>query len=388
MLLAAQRLKMACSVHAFVRGATVQFYQWLAQPGMEMIPKGPPIWICGDCHVGNLGPVADAHGRVEVQIRDLDQAVIGNPAHDLIRLSLSLATAIRSSDLPGVTTARMLEAIIAGYRRAFASHRRDQSGAWPASVRLVMRRAMNRTWRLLANERIGGVTPDIPHGKSFWPLSRPERAAIHRLFTRPDVRRLVTCLSSRSDDSTVTVVDAAYWRKGCSSLGRLRFAVLVRIGNRRQKGDGLCLIDIKEAVRTAAPKAARVAMQRDNAERVVAGAKHLAPFLGSRMLATRLLRRSVFLRELRPQDLKVEIDHVTQAEALKAATFLAHVVGKAHARQMDAQTRAAWRKTLMRSHRGSVSAPSWLWSSVVRQLVHHEEAYLEHCRQYAMQELR
>jgi uncharacterized protein (DUF2252 family) len=51
--------------------------------------------------------VADAKGRVKIAIRDLDQAVIGNPVHDLIRLGLSLATAIRGSDLPGVTTALM-----------------------------------------------------------------------------------------------------------------------------------------------------------------------------------------------------------------------------------------------------------------------------------------
>jgi hypothetical protein len=33
---------------------------------------------------GNLGPVADARGHVKIVIRDLDQTVIGNPAHDLI----------------------------------------------------------------------------------------------------------------------------------------------------------------------------------------------------------------------------------------------------------------------------------------------------------------
>ena len=54
-------------------------------------------------------------GRVNIQIRDLDQTVIGNPVHDLIRLGLSLATAARSSDLPGVTTARMIEEMMIGY---------------------------------------------------------------------------------------------------------------------------------------------------------------------------------------------------------------------------------------------------------------------------------
>ena len=53
------------------------------------------------------------------------------------------------------------------------------------------------------------------------------------------------------------------------------------------------------------------------------------------MAAERLLERSVFIRELLPQDLKLEIDQLTRADAMKAAHFLAAVVGKAHARQMD-----------------------------------------------------
>ena len=41
-------------------------------------------------------------------------------------------------------------------------------------------------------------------------------------------------------------------------------------------GDDLCLIDIKEAVQAAAPRYAGVSMPRDNAQRVVEGARHLA----------------------------------------------------------------------------------------------------------------
>ena len=88
---------MAKSAHAYVRGSTTSFYQWLDQYG-DKLPAGPSVWICGDCHIGNLGPLADAKGRIDVQIRDLDQTVIGNPAHDIVRLGLSLASASRSSD--------------------------------------------------------------------------------------------------------------------------------------------------------------------------------------------------------------------------------------------------------------------------------------------------
>src|ERR1700741_3027408 len=102
------------------RGNTLKFYEWLEAAGGGVIPEGPPVWICGDCHVGNLGPLADGKGHVAIQIRDLDQTVIGNPAHDLTRLGLSLASAARGSDLPGVTTARILEELVAGYQAALS----------------------------------------------------------------------------------------------------------------------------------------------------------------------------------------------------------------------------------------------------------------------------
>jgi uncharacterized protein (DUF2252 family) len=74
-LAAAQRLKMARSAHAYVRGNTAHFYDWLRHLKRGHLPEGPPVWICGDCHVGNLGPLAHSDGRVEIQIRDLDQTV-------------------------------------------------------------------------------------------------------------------------------------------------------------------------------------------------------------------------------------------------------------------------------------------------------------------------
>src|SRR6202047_1115650 len=117
-----RNLKMARSAHAYVRGSTVSFYEWLESSRRVKLPEGPPVWICGDCHVGNLGPLADTKGHVLVKIMDLDQTVIGNPAHDLVRLGLSLASAARGSDLPGVTTARIPEELGAGYPAGLLSN--------------------------------------------------------------------------------------------------------------------------------------------------------------------------------------------------------------------------------------------------------------------------
>jgi uncharacterized protein (DUF2252 family) len=374
---------MAESAHAYVRGNTVKFYEWLEAAGTsDLLPQGPPVWICGDCHIGNLGPVASVTGKVEIQIRDLDQTVVGNPAHDLIRLSLSLAMAARSSDLPGVTTALMLEEVMSGYRQALLRRRTEMRGDDVEPIRLVMKQALNRKWRHLAEERIEDVTPRIPLGKKFWELSNEERQEIERIFSQEDVRSLITCLKSRGDKDEVEVVDAAYWMKGCSSLGRLRFAVLAGIGE--GKLGQFCLLDIKEAAKAAAPRIGDGSMPRSNAERVVAGARALSPFLGDRMLAAQFQEKSVVLRELMPQDLKFEMESLTQSEAVAAANLLAGVVGKAHGRQMDRKTRADWAGELARSRSKTLDAPSWLWTSVVDLVANHEAAYLNHCRQYAL----
>jgi uncharacterized protein (DUF2252 family) len=373
-----RRVKMARSAHAYVRGNTSQFYEWLASGSGDSLPQGPPVWICGDCHAGNLGPVADSEGRVEIQIRDLDQTVIGNPAHDLVRLGLSLATAARGSDLPGVTTALMLEQMVLGYGQALAAPRKaaaDHETAELRPIRLTMQTALSRKWRHLAEERIEDVTPVIPLGPRFWALSDEERHEVERIVKETKSDLLL-------GGKKIRVLDAAYWMKGCSSLGRLRFAVLVGVGKKQDR----CyrLLDIKEAVKAAAPTRSMAEMPANHAERVVAGARALSPYLGDRMVAARFKTRPVVMRALMPQDLKVEVDQLTREEAVATAHYLASVVGKAHVRQMDTATRKRWKAELGRNRSKSLDAPGWLWRSVVELVANHEAAYLEHCRRYAL----
>jgi uncharacterized protein (DUF2252 family) len=48
------------------------------------------------------------------------------------------------------------------------------------------------------------------------------------------------------------VVDAAYWMKGCSSLGRLRFAVLLGVGKNQAKEGDLCRSTSRKLLQEAA----------------------------------------------------------------------------------------------------------------------------------------
>ena len=102
------------------------------------------------------------------------------------------------------------------------------------------------------------------------------------------------------------------------------------------------------------------------------------------MVPGRLLGHSVVVRELMPQDLKLDVDQLSAAEAVHAARFLAAVVGHAHARQMPKDTRRFWSRELAAHHSRDFDAPSWLWTTVIELIGTHERAYLEHCRSHAL----
>src|SRR6202035_1902179 len=113
------------------------------------------------------------YGRVEIQIRDLDQTVIGNPIHDLIRLGLSLASAARGSDLPGVTTARILGVLVGGCQSALLRNFETENDKThpPKSIQTLLAQSTRRRWHHGADDRLDTVKPPIPLGKRFWALT-------------------------------------------------------------------------------------------------------------------------------------------------------------------------------------------------------------------------
>lgn len=376
---------MARSLGSYIRGSTKSFYEWLFHPAAP-VPRGPPVWICGDCHVGNFGPIAAPDDEIRIEIRDFDQATIGNPAHDLIRLGLSLAADAAASDLSGITTAEMLEHLLKAYAAGLTKRQRPKLGGPrhdPKSLRKVVRIASNRSWKTLRKERIDGSQRTIPLGKRFWPISRAERDEIARIAASEEMNALVTCLRGRDTGAKLVLLDAAYWVKGCSSLGRLRYAVLLAVKEKGKPND-YCLIDIKQAVQSDAPAAGRQRLATNAAERVVEGARRLSPAIGERMRPAQILGRRVFMRELRPQDLKPQIPRLSPHEVLALAGYLAEVLAHAHGAQMDLATRRAWKRKVLSnaSGRRNVSRkgpPSWLWANIVELMATHERSYLEHC---------
>ncbi|TXN60349.1 DUF2252 domain-containing protein, partial [Methylobacterium sp. WL18] len=262
--------KIASSPHAYVRGSTAHFYDLIAAMPAGTLPEGPPVWICGDAHLGNLGAVAGPDGRIDIQVRDLDQTLVSNPAFDLVRLALSLVTAALNATLPGLVTARMMDAMALGYADGILDPEGAERGiAQSDIVATTRRRALGRRWRHLSRERLKGKDARLPRGDRFFDLDGAEQEAFEALSRDAEVHRLVLALGGAEAGAEIRLRDAAYWIKGCSSLGRLRYAGLVEIvGGARPH---LALLDVKEAVPYLAPPAPGADMPADAAARVVAG---------------------------------------------------------------------------------------------------------------------
>ena len=254
----------------------------------------------------------------------------------------------------------------------------------PVQVLSVLREARSRSRKQLFAERIGKDAGVIPMGKRFWPLTSGERNDVERLIATTKVKKLITSLTSRENDAAVKLVDAAYWVKGCSSLGLWRAAALVRVGGPKARSKSLALIDIKEALPALAPHSKSAEMPAHHGERVVAGARALSPALGQRMASATVVGKDVFVRELLPQDLKFELESLGEGEALAIGHYLASIVGLAHARQLEPAECAEWLEGFRKGSAKNLKAPAWLWAAVVDLVAAHEGAYLEHCREHAL----
>ena len=113
---------MSLSANAFVRGRADLFYSTLAEFTKVSIPEGPADLISGDCHVENIGAVADLEGDTEMEEpNDFDEAVGGSPAHDVLRLALSAAMEARAAGLSGLNNCTLVGAMVEGYEGVIAS---------------------------------------------------------------------------------------------------------------------------------------------------------------------------------------------------------------------------------------------------------------------------
>ena len=219
----ARTLKMARSAHAYVRGATANFYEWMSDSDLGKPARGAAGVDLRRLPRRQPRPAGRARtARSRIQIRDLDQTVVGNPAHDLIRLGLSLATAARGSDLPGVTTAHMLEEMVVGYQEALRGRRPSASMRRPCRQggAPVLMQALRRRWEApRAGADGGGAARHSPRQAVLAAVGGGARGASRGRSVAATSALSQAVTAATPSHAVDEVLDAAYWMKGCSSLG-------------------------------------------------------------------------------------------------------------------------------------------------------------------------
>lgn len=381
--------KSARDAHAFVRANPAFFYEQMSDKRLRKLPDAPSIWISGDCHVENLGAVSDAHGVATVAMNDLDEAVIHTPVFDLLRLSLSLAMAMRTAGMSALALDHAIAALSKGYAKSVELRAADAPVEYdtaPVRVRRMFEAAGSRSQKhLLARRTEKRKTHRFPLGPKYWPLTKTEKNAIAEIVVSAPIRALVTTLAGRHPDSTVRVVDSVFRVAGLSSLGAWRAAALVCVTTpsgaqgAATSHETFRILDIKEALPLRAPRLSKSDFPKDDADRVVAAARILAPYLGHRTVAATVGGLRTTIHELMPHDEKIGLADLKRTETTSLAAYLGSVVGRAHGRQLDKRDAKAWLASFAKAKSTAAGTPRWLWDELAYFIGTHEEAYLHHC---------
>ncbi|WP_394828277.1 DUF2252 family protein [Pendulispora albinea] len=362
-LFARKVLRMRASSVGFLRGAAPLFY-WICA---EDVREGPPGegWIAGDLHVENFGVYRTApvdllqRGRaanVTFDLNDFDEAVLGPWRLDVLRLLTSLILAARGNGASGGRTvtlaAAMLQAYVGG---AFGS---PEIGPRPPPVAKLLARASARTRRALLDARTTKTSRGrrfVRDGGRYVELPASVDLAARGAFAvyAREVQEKYGLSKEHFE-----VVDTAFRIAGTGSLGTLRIAVLARGKASARVDDGHWIFDMKAQGEPAAvtfgnlpvPKSTRAMVPAERVLRAMERCLDQPPHMAS---TVRLGNASMLVRRLAPQEDKLNLAQVPDAELESLARYLGALTGAAHRRgalrPARAWTRAACEKLLHRA---------------------------------------
>jgi len=334
--------RMRASSVGFLRGAAPLFYE-LYERYAEDCHDGPAGegWIAGDLHVENFGVYRTApvdllqRGRVAnvtFDLNDFDDALIGPWRLDVLRLLTSLLLAARGFGASGARAASWTEALLDAYTtRAF--DRAPRPHEVPAPVMALLARASARTRRALLDARTTRTSRGrrfVRDGLRYAELEPATEAAAREAFRT--YSRTVQETYGFSPEH-FEVLDTAFRIAGTGSLGTLRIAVLAR---GKGKDDSNWIFDMKAQSAPSAEAYGKPSKRHAPAERVLTAMQqcleqppHMA---GTVQLKLGKRTPSMLVRRLAPQEDKLDLAHVPDAELLPLARYLGALTGAAHRR--------------------------------------------------------
>lgn len=367
-------LRMSASPLAFLRGAAPLFYEILAES--PELAKGPPGegWLVGDAHLENFGAYRPDHlgmsaalkkkaAKAEFNLNDFDDAVIGPWRFDVLRLTVSLILGGRELGADGTRTIHLCNTLLSAYSAsAFAV---GPLPPLPHAVKALVTAVATRSGAELLNARTEIVRGKrrFVRGPRYENLPREIAREVPAAFAK-FVKGLPK--GERPKRKQMEIVDAAMRIAGTGSLGSLRVAILVRgYGGI----DGGWVFDMKEQGQPSAS----LLLGRQKlvpAQRVIDGFRSCVEHTIKMLGATRLAKRSMFVRWLAPQEDKLNLRNLRDADLDDLAAYLGALLGTAHLRGATRRPKKKW----------SASDRSELLDRAIVIAGIHEAVYLAVCK--------
>lgn len=280
----------------FLRGTCHLFYEQL--PEAKWLAKAPPVWVCGDLHLENVGSYKGDNRLVYFDLNDFDEGALAPASWELVRLLTSVHMAAGSLHLSDAQADHLC---------------RDFLDTYAAELRSGKARWVERD---MATGMVGDLLQGL-RGRLRPPFldSRTVRKGKHRSL-RIDGRRalpvtdkqrekvvaLIDSMASREDTPRFyRVLDVARRIAGTGSLGVDRFAILVE---GKGSPDGNYLLDLKQARPSSLVPHLDVRQPawRTDAERVVAVQARMQAISPAFFRAVDMGRKSYVLRGLQPSE--------------------------------------------------------------------------------------
>ena len=337
--------RMSASPLAFLRGAAPIFFDILAQkPDLADGPDGEG-WLVGDAHLENFGayrPEPDGHGSKQdakkvagFNLNDFDETIVGPWRWDVLRLTTSLILGGRELGADGTRVLGLAEKLLHAY--VVAAFTDAKLPAAPRPVAALIAQVNNRSKKELLDARtvVQKGARRFVRGTRYRELPHAVRNAVSKSF---DTYIKGLPKAERPNGEQLEIVDAALRIAGTGSLGSLRVAVLTR-----GKGglEGNWIFDMKEQ---DVPSAARLLKKpkTDPASRVIEGFRACIEHPPKMLGTSTLDGRSMFVRRLAPQEDKLDLLHLRDADLDGLAAYLGALLGAGHARGKTRAPKRAW----------------------------------------------
>jgi uncharacterized protein (DUF2252 family) len=341
--------RMIASPLALLRGSATVFYEVLDRhPSLADGPAGSG-WLVGDAHIENFGAYragalsvsetlrSHATEQVVFDLNDFDDAIVGPWRWDVLRLATSLVLGGREMGADGKRTLGLVEELLDAYVSSVFRGRR--APAAPPVVTNLVETVRTRTRRELLDSRTevvrGGVRRFV-RGPRYEAISPRLRERAERAFLKY-TKKLAR--ADRPNAEALEVLDAAFRIAGTGSLGCTRIAVLVRGKGGR---DGAWIFDMKSQ---DAPSAACLVRppKMPPADRVYTAMRESLARAPRMIGVTRMRGQSMFVRRLTPQEDRIDLTRLEQADLEPLARHYGALLGAAHKRGADRVPEKPWR---------------------------------------------